>query len=113
MKALLDVSILNNILLLGVFLSAQFVVFNKNLPKIKAALGAILAILFFFYIALFLALSFVEIFNKNFLLALLFVVFAASPFIVGKYVKFKTLKLFSMLQLFGFLISLFVLFLIK
>jgi len=110
---LINISVAVNIVMIALF-SVVFILSFKNdiNPKLRAKVGTLTGVAIFLYLICLTALSIVGFAVKNFLMASL-IFFVIMLFIIGRFVCYKTLKLFSVIQLFSFALSLYVLFLIK
>ena len=113
MNLLINIGIISNILLILLFGTAFVLGMKENSnPKLRAKIGTYLAVVICVYFICFGSLSIVGLALKD-LQLLCLVFFIAVFFIIGRFVTYKTLKLFSVIQLFSFLLSLYMLFLIK
>jgi len=108
MKFLTELTIVINIITICIMAVALFYKFEN--PKHKAAYGYVIAGGFVSYIiALSLYILLSVILNHNF--AVLFLILCvASPFVIGKLVKYETLKIYTFIQMLFFFASLLVLF---
>ena len=109
MNILLNISVAVNIILILVF-CAVFALSQKETaePKLKAGLGTGMAVALFLYLICLTALSLTGFIIKDYIMASL-AFFVAMPFIIGHFADFKSLKIFSTIQLFSFALSLYVL----
>lgn len=96
-----------NILFIIFFMFGQYVIFKDKIsPKFQANYALLLTTCFVIYFVMILALSVVGVVKQTHSL-LLMLVFFLVPFIIGKSAKYKTLRIFSNLQLLFFFMSLF------
>jgi len=106
MNKLLEVFIIFNIALVLIYTFAHFVILKQtNKPKLKAFLGIILAVSFAIYLAGLAFISIYAIITKNYSILCLSI-FIFIPFIIGEKVTYKTLHLYSHLQLWALILSL-------
>lgn len=107
MHIILTSAIIINILAIVVLLIGLF--YNFEQPKNKALYGYVMAGSLLFYIFL---LSLVGIYGlvveHNLYFALLFLC-VISPFVIGKFVKYETLKRYTAAQIMCFIVSLVIL----
>lgn len=105
------ITILTLIINIFAILVLIFGLFNKfNNPKFKAAYGFWLVgsmILYMLCLSVFIIYN--VIFNRDIYLLTL-IACLLSPFIIGHFVKYKTLKLYTIIQILCFGVSLFVIF---
>jgi len=102
---MLITGIIINILLIIVLLTGLFHKFEN--PKHKAFFGYIIATSMIMYI---LALSVISIFGLSHnLYRLILLLCVISPFIIGKLVNYKTLKIYTIIQILSCLFSLIIL----
>ena len=100
MHIVTGLGIIANILAILVLIVGLF--YNFEQPKIKAVYGYSIAACFIPYLVL---LTIIGIVNHNFYSLILFFC-VVSPFIIGKLVKYETLKKYTIVQIFCFVISL-------
>ena len=113
MNLLINTSIAFNIAVILLFGLAFVLSLKENSnPKLRAKVGTFLAFAIFVYSVCLAALTLVGIAADNSVMASL-IFFVMMLFIIGRFVEYKTLKIFSAIQLFSFALSLYVLFLIK
>lgn len=107
MNLLINASITVNILLILLFAAVCIINFKENAnPKLKANLGTFLGAVLFLYLIFIITLSVIGFVKHNFIMSGL-VVFAVIPFVIGHFVNYKTLKIFSVLQLLAFILNLY------
>jgi len=107
MSGLIKLTVIINVIQIILFIIATFALFYKNtLPKTKADIATINAVTLLLYCICFLIL-FIAGFLKDDLRYLFSVIFILMPFVIGKFVRYQTLKKYSILQLLMFCISLF------
>lgn len=100
-------SIINLILIVVFMIATSFVCNQKNRPGMLARYSIFLAVLFIIYfISIFSILVFALIEHKY--LTLFMSMFLFIPFIIGKYVSYDKLRLYSNIQLFILFLSLFI-----
>ena len=113
MNLLTDISIIINIIIILVFCSVYILSQKEDAnPKLKAKFGTLMAISEFFYLIFLTVLSVIGFVVKDFIMASL-IFFVIMLFVIGRFVGYKTLKIFSVIQLFSFALSLYVLFVIR
>ena len=112
MRLVLYLSILVNIMTFISFMIGFAFTFKEDFnPKHIAKLGVVIGIITIIYL-IFLSLVVISgciTGNYSVLSLLLFII---SPFIIGHYVKYETIRQYSIIQLFSFALSLFVLFIL-
>lgn len=79
---------------------------NLKQPKIKAAYGYTIAANFLLYIILLCIVAIFELIVNYNLYSIILLLCAISPFIIGKLVKYETLKIYTYVQVMFFAISL-------
>jgi len=108
MKIITDIAVFFNIIILIVLLFGLFFKFKK--PKRKATYGIIMAISmisYLFTLSVVIALGIILKHNFNILYLVLCVI---SPFIIGYFIKYETLKKYTVIQIVFFAASLIFLF---
>ena len=95
-----------NIVLMLLFLADMYVINNKNSqPKLKSAICVVLMIFFVLYLISCGIFGFYGILSLD-LRYLIFIIYLVIPFILGRFVKHKNLKSYSVLQLMAYVASL-------
>lgn len=113
MNILINTSVAFNIAIILLFGTAFVLSLKENAnPKLRAGIGTYLALSTFVYALCLIALTVVGVVTNNSIMASL-IFFVIMLFVIGHFVEYKTLKIFSAIQLFLFVLSLYVLFLIK
>lgn len=96
-----------NLMLIVVFAAAAgFVGHQKKIPQIMAFYSVFLAVLFLIYFISILFVGIAAISAKKYS-TLCLLIFIFIPFIIGKYVSYEKLRIFSNIQLFVLFLSLF------
>jgi len=95
-----------NLLLAFVFVVDYFVIDSpKAKPRTKARLGVLLGVMFFAFLSLLLAYGILGALLKQDLRYLALLVYVLIPFVIGRFVSFRTLGFYASLQLLAFLLS--------
>ena len=112
-NTMIDIVILINLITILVFI-VGFVLNTKQgvQPKIKANFGVFMGISTVAYL---LSMIFVAIIGliKGQYLWLNFLIFVIIPFVIGKFVQYKTMKFYSVLQIICFIASFVLLFWVR
>ena len=103
MKILMYLTLFFNILCIIVLTIGLFANFAK--PKRKAVYGYTIAGTMIPLLLLLSIVAIKELFFANVIIALLLILSALSPFIIGKFVTYKTLKAYTILQILFFFMS--------
>ena len=98
------IAIIINILSIAVLFYGLFNQFEN--PKQKAIYGYVLAAGMIPYLLITGLVMLVQVFIKQNLLFFLLLICIASPFVIGKLVKYKTLKKYTVIQILCFCVSL-------
>ena len=98
---ILNIAILFNLFVIFVFIPGLFLKFQN--PNIKAIYGYTMTFGMFLYI-LTILLFIIANYKNSYIFAIL-ISCLLSPFIIGKLVSYKTLKIYTILQIICFLIS--------
>lgn len=107
MNLLINASVTVNIVLILLFVAVCVINFRENSnPKLRAKLGTLLGAVLFLYLIFLITLSVIGFVKHNFIMSGLFV-FAVIPFVIGHFVSYKTLKIFSLIQLIAFVLNLY------
>lgn len=108
MSTIVKITLLINLITI---LALSAGLFNKfDNPKVKANYGYLLAgSIITYLLSLTLVIIWDIFFNQNFQTILL-LIFVLSPFIIGKLVKYETLKKYTIIQILCFILSFMVLF---
>lgn len=107
MNLLINASVTVNIVLILLFVSVCVINFKENTnPKLRAKFGTILGAVLLLYLILLITLSVIGLVQNNSVMQCLFV-FAVIPFCIGHFVTYKTLKIFSVIQLIAFVLNLY------
>ena len=106
MILLIKLALIINIALALIFILCNYVVkSNKILPKTKSNFGILFALFYITYILLLGIVLVVGIFLKHNIIYAGLLVFLIIPFIIGANISYKTLKLYSFVQLLVFIMS--------
>jgi len=101
-----NLAIILNIILLFVYIFVFIRTFYYNpTPKQKAFLATITGVITILYIIALLILVLFGIKNHNYIVSV-FLLFIFSPFIIGHFVRYETLKIYSVIQIICFFASL-------
>lgn len=105
MNLLIKLSVAVNVILIIFFVAVCIISLKKNTnPKLKAKFATMTGVSIFLYLICLLSLSIVGILTKNYIEAGL-IFYVIMPFIIGHFVNYKTLKIFSVIQLVTFIMS--------
>jgi|GEM_PF-2889305 len=107
MYIVLTSAVILNILSIIMLLIGLF--YNFKLPKNKAVFGYLLAGCMLLCIIALSSAAIYSFFEKNFLNSFILLLCTASPFVIGKLVKYETLKKYTAVQIIFYGISLAVL----
>ncbi len=80
--------------------------YNFENPKHKAIYGYIITGSFFLYILFLSLIAILLIILKQSTYSLILLLCVISPFVIGKLVKYKTLKIYTIIQIMCFILSL-------
>ena len=107
MNLLINASITVNIALILLFTAVCIINSKENAePKLKAGLGTSLGAVLFLYLIFLLVLSVTGFVKHNVIMSGM-LVFAVIPFVIGHFMSYKTLKIFSLVQLIAFILNLY------
>ena len=104
MHIVVTLGIIANILSIIVFLIGLF--YNFQQPKVKAVYGYTIAGCVIPYLVLLSIIGAYGLVVNHNLYSLILLFCVASPFIIGKLVKYETLKLYTFIQIICFVVSL-------
>jgi len=106
MLAFRQILVALNLLLAFVFVVECFVIDSPKVdPKTKARIGAPLCVLFFAFISLLLAYGVLGVLLKRSPLHFVLLIYVIIPFAIGRFVCFRTLRFYAVLQALAFLLS--------
>jgi len=106
MNILIKIALITNIIQIILFLSGTILLFYKHAtPKTRADVATANAIVLLMYFACFSVLL-IEGFLKGETIYLASIIFLIAPFIIGKLVRYQTLKKYSIIQFLVFSLSL-------
>lgn len=107
MNTLLSIFAFTNLGFVISYLIGQNFIFNKkNSPNVVASYALLLSLFYIIYFILIIGIVLFGLISREYL-TLLLVIFLALPFLIGKKATYKTLNLYSNLQLLSLFSSLF------
>ena len=109
MYIVMTLAIVANILSILIFLVGLF--YNFEQPKVKAVYGYVIAGCVIPYLLLLSFVGIYELILKHNLYSFILFLCVISPFVIGKLVKYETLKKYTVIQIICFIVSLVTLFL--
>ena len=98
-------AIIVNILSIIMFLIGLF--YNFKQPKNKAIYGYLVVVCVILYIITLSMTLIYDFFVKHYLYSFILFLCIVSPFVIGKFVKYDTLKKYTILQIMFFIVSMF------
>ena len=104
MHIVLIFAVISNVLSLIMFLFGLF--YNFKQPKIKAVYGYLIAACMIFYIIIFSLVLICEFFKRDYIFGFILFLCIISHFIIGKLVKYETLKIYTTIQIMCYVVSL-------
>lgn len=109
MYLVVQLAIAINIISIIVLLFGLF--YNFGQPKIKAVYGYTITGCFIAYMVVLSIVAIYGLITKNNLYGFILLLCVISPFVIGKFVKYETLKKYTVVQIVCFVLSLVTLFL--
>ncbi len=107
MKNLLLVLIIINVLLIISLFIGMHSVFKETInPKTRAYYSIYISVLLFLYLALIIVAALHYFILAHYAASPVLFMFFIFPFAIGNFASYKTLKLFTFLQIFAFILSL-------
>ncbi len=108
MQSLLIILILINlVLILSLIFGMVYVFKEATEPKLRAYYSVYLSVLLFLYLAGLIAAAIRYIFVAQYMQSPFLIMFFVFPFAIGNFASYRNLRLFTILQIAVFLISLF------
>lgn len=107
MHIIITLAIIVNILALIVLLVG--LLYNLERPKVKAVYGYTIAGCMIPYIVLLTLVALLRLTKEHSLYSFLLLLCVLSPFVIGKFVKHETLKMYTAIQIACFIVSLVIL----
>ena len=112
MQLMTNIAIIINIITIIFFSAAEVFIFKPDTqPKIKAKYAVFMGVDLGIYVTSLFVILVLGVLNGEYKYTIL-LLWIAAPFVLGHFAQYKTLKLYAMLQILAFCLSLVLLFLI-